>query len=90
LVQVGIVCLGSMKAHTPIFDNVLNKISNMRLELHPSTKLQERNFNQKCTYSLPTVAITFNSIAIGVGKQFISNVVLHGGLSPKYSAHKRL
>jgi hypothetical protein len=33
------------------------------------------------------VAITFNSMAIGVGKQLISKVVLHGGLLPKYSAH---
>jgi hypothetical protein len=36
------------------------------------------------------VAITFNSMAIGVGKQFISKVVLHGGSMAKYSAHSLL
>ncbi len=31
-----------------------------------------------------------SSIAIGVGRQLISNVVLQGGLLAKYSAHNRL
>ncbi len=37
-----------------------------------------------------TVAITFSSIAIGVGRQLISKVVLHGGSFSKYSFHKWL
>ena len=37
-----------------------------------------------------TVAITFSSMAIGVGRQLISNVVRHGGSFSKYSFHSRL
>lgn len=36
------------------------------------------------------VAITFNSIAIGVGRQFTSIVVRQGGLFLKYSAQSLL
>jgi hypothetical protein len=36
------------------------------------------------------VANTFNSIAIGVGKQLISMVVRQGGFSAKYSAQSLL
>lgn len=37
-----------------------------------------------------TVATTFSSIAIGVGRQLISNVVRQGGSFSKYSFHSRL
>ena len=37
-----------------------------------------------------TVAMHFNSMAIGVGKRLISMVVRQGWLSLKYSAYKRL
>ena len=43
-----------------------------------------------CMLDQSMVAITFNSMAIGVGKQFISKVVLHGGSMAKYSAHNLL
>ena len=36
------------------------------------------------------VATTFNSIAIGVGRQLISKVVRQGGSFSKYSFHSRL
>src|ERR1041385_6724870 len=44
-------------------------------------------FNANMLYM---VAITFNSIAMGVGRQLISSVVRQGGFSLKYSAHSLL
>jgi len=59
--------------------------------MHKKGSIQQQIRTQiwnNCTYSM--VAITFNSMAIGVGRQLISSVVRHGGFSPKYSAQRLL